>query len=169
MDASCGETNVTKMPNSDYVKILGDMSSGWFDADGSYYESLLSQLRKRIYERPPRSPGEPGSGAKPKSSPPLDVVALDIYDASVIEVAIHATGDDAHASCQLVSLYRQTRRYLGYEPRMVELTKVCGACGNKLIVAEDASSHVYCTNDDCDVIYRQEDWIALLYAGDDIT
>lgn len=156
-----GETNDTS-------KIIGDLTSGWFD-DGSYYPSLLSQLRARVSEKPPKDPNEPSGGGKPKSRPPLDVVALDLHDACEGELAIHAHGMPPVHTCELASLYHQARRYLGYEQRMVELTKVCGACGSKLIVAADASTDVFCTNDDCDVVYRQQDWISLLYAEADVT
>lgn len=154
-----GETSVTK--------ILGDFTTGWFD-DGVYYESLLGQLNRRIREQPQQDPNEPSSGAKPKSRPPLDVVALDLFDACGAESDLH-TFAVGHGNCELNKLYHQARRYLGYEARMVELEKVCGACGSKLIVAEDASTDVFCIGKDCDVVYRQQDWIALLYVNDDVT
>lgn len=158
---SSGEISVMKM--------LGDFYTGWFE-EGIYQQSLALQLYHAIREPKSRDPNEPSSGAKPKSRPPLDVVALDLYDACRTEMLFHATYDSCSSvSCELESLYHQVRRYLGYEARMITLTKVCGACGNSLIVAEDASSDVYCTNRDCDVVYRQQDWIALLYVGDDIT
>lgn len=149
MEESCTDPEITRM------------------LDELYDGQLLNELSYRIdHPRPPKR-GEPSAHSKPKSKPPLDVNALDLYDRAGTIVCAYVIGESSDDA--LRSIYREVRQFLGYEPRMVELTKVCGACSNKLIVAEDASTDVFCTNPECDVVYRQEDWIALLYVEADVT
>lgn len=133
--------------------------------DELYDGQLLNELSYRIDHARQRKRDEPSAGGKPKSKPPLDITAMELYDrATQIIGCLSINNED-----EFRKIYREIRQFLGYEPRMVELTKVCGLCTSKLIVAEDASTDVFCTNPECEVVYRQEDWIALLYVESDCT
>lgn len=140
-----------------YIETADTLTSAIYELE----TILVPELIRRVYEKP-RS-NEPSGGGKPKSSPPLDVNALDLADKCNYALTAYSNCRTPARESDVFACYRETRLFLGFDAPMVELTKVCGACGNKLMVARDASTDVYCTNPECAVVYRQEDWVRFLY------
>lgn len=128
--------------------------------------SFLSELYRSI--RDPRKSNDPPSGGKPKSKPPLDVNALDLWDAACFEVKCHHLS--VEHECELARILDLVKRHLGVEAPMVKIASTsCHVCEGQLIVAADASTDVMCTTEGCGNVYRQEDWVEILYAGCDAT
>jgi hypothetical protein len=72
-----------------------------------------------------------------------------------------------NASSAARSWVTRAKVMLGHQrPTVMLADKVCGECGGALSVADDASTDVKCAgtpdSSPCGVIYRQEEWVAML-------
>lgn len=127
---------------------------------------LLPELHRRITEPAPSN--DPPSGGKPKSKPPLDINALDLFDRCESELTAEVF-DPTH-DCQLDALIDEARQFLQLDAPVITFANTsCHVCGGALAARSDASTSVTCTTEGCDVAYTQEDWIELLYAQSDAT
>lgn len=117
------------------------------------------RIRHHVVKRKPEGP----SGSGPLHAPiPIDVEAMLL--AQLIKHAL-----TVGSTVLVPRLYHRVRDYLGYA-RMVKLTSTsCHVCGGQLIVAEDASTDVMCIAEGCGNVYRQADWIEILYSQCDAT
>lgn len=131
-----------------------------------HLRSYIPELYRSIRE--PRKSNDPPSGGKPKSKPPLDVNALDLYDDARMEIDCHDMELDH--TCNVDRVLEVVKRHLGVDAPMMKIASTsCHLCEGQLIVAEDASTDVMCTTEGCGNVYRQEDWVEILYAQCDAT
>lgn len=128
--------------------------------------SYLSELNRSISE--PRKSNDPPSGGKPKSRPPLDVNALDLYHDALYEIDYH--DHELDHICNVDRILEVVKRHLGVDAPFVKIASTsCHVCEGQLIVAADASTDVMCTTEGCGNVYRQEDWVEILFSQCDAT
>lgn len=128
--------------------------------------SYLPELYRSIRE--PRKSSDPPSGGKPHSRPPLDVNALDLYDDACHEIDCHDMELDH--TCNVDRVLEVVKRHLGVDAPFMKIASTsCHVCEGQLIVAADASTDVMCTTEGCGNVYRQEDWVEILYSQCDAT
>lgn len=144
-------------------ELLNEFDYGWFEC-GQWQLGMLGQLQRNLSAIKSGS-GDGGGGGKPKSKPPMDLSAMDLFYDCAAEC--RRVRDDSEAPLgKLTELRGRARLSLGYDVGMVSLPSVsCHSCGGPLIVARDASSAVMCA-EACGVSYPCETWIDLLKGGD---
>jgi hypothetical protein len=140
-------------------EIVHEFNTGWIEFNIRQV-GLLHQLYGLAVD-PPVVGGNGGSADKPHSKPPYDMEAMDFFDQCREEVHDVVYRDK---SCKhLAELRLIARRKLGYDSPIIALANVsCHGCGSQLVVAEDASTAVSCTNKDCDIDYPTTVWLDLL-------
>jgi len=141
-------------------ELLNEFDHGWFEYS-RWQTAMLTQLQNNLSAIRSGS-GDSGGGGKPKSKPPMDLSAMDLFYECAAECRRVREDSDAPLG-KLAELRGRVRLSLGYEVGMMRLdgSMVCHQCSGPLIVARDASSAVTCA-ENCGVSYPASTWLDLL-------
>lgn len=143
------------------TELLNEFDHGWFECD-RWQTAMLTQLQRNLAAIKSGGGSDGGGSAKPKSKPPMDLSAMDLFYECAAEC--RRVREDSEAPLgRLMELRGTVRLNLGYEVGMMRLdgSMVCHQCAGPLIVARDASSAVECA-ENCGVSYPMNTWVELL-------
>lgn len=144
------------------TELLNEFDHGWFECGQWQHPGMLSQLQRNLSAIKSGGGDGGGGGSKPKSKPPMDLSAMDLFYECAAECRRVRDSEDVPLG-KLTELRAAARLNLGYEVGMMKLdgSMVCHQCSGPLIVARDASSAVTCA-ENCGVSYPMDTWVELL-------